>query len=369
MREPPSSPRSIPILPETLAERNGLLMKLTDQLTDYIHAACTGLWIHTHEADEAEREILQHARQQDWKAAVWDVANGLRLSGTTSATGPDANDPLAALRALPALAQRNGTALLLLHHFHRFLANPEVVQTTFNQLIAGKQQRTFLVVLSPVVQIPVELEKLFVVLEHALPDRPQLEGIARELTSDTPDDLPQGEALQRVLDAAAGLTRYEAEAAFALSLTRHSAIRPEAIWELKSQTSQEEQSAHAAPRRRTLRSAGWTGQPQGLLPPRPASRQERQAARHPASGRPRHGQKLLRKGVGQRGGSPYFALGHRRPLRFAGRCYGGQHPPSSSYRRCHESLVYCLWMKSKKRSAAPAVRATAAWPRGCSARF
>jgi hypothetical protein len=82
----------------------------------------------------------------------------------------------------------------------------------------------------------VELEKLFVVLEHALPDREQLEGIARELTSDSPDDLPQGEHLQRVLDAAAGLTRYEAEGAFALSLTRHNAIRPDAIWELKAQT-------------------------------------------------------------------------------------------------------------------------------------
>jgi hypothetical protein len=76
------------------------------------------------------------------------------------------------------------------------------------------------VVLAPVVQVPVELEKLFVVLEHALPDRPQLERIARELTSDSPDDLPQGDDLQRVLDAAAGLTRYEAEGAFALSLTQ-----------------------------------------------------------------------------------------------------------------------------------------------------
>ncbi len=211
-------------------------MKLTEQLTDYIYAACTSLWIHTQEADEAEREILQHARQQQWKVAVWDIANGLRLPGVNNATSPDASDPLAALRALPALADRNGTALLLLHQFHRFLANPEVVQTTFNQLVAGKQQRTFLVVLSPLVQIPVELEKLFVVLEHALPDRQQLEGIARELTSDAPDDLPQGEALQRVLDAAAGLTRYEAEAAFALSLTRHNGIRPESVWELKAQT-------------------------------------------------------------------------------------------------------------------------------------
>src|SRR6185295_2953136 len=64
----------------------------------------------------------------------------------------------------------------------------------------------------------------------------QLERIARELTSDCPDDLPKGEALQRILDAAAGLTRHEAEGSFALSLTRHNALRPEAVWEMKAQT-------------------------------------------------------------------------------------------------------------------------------------
>ena len=88
------------------------------------------------------------------------------------------------------------------------------------------------VVLAPVVQIPRELEKLFVVLEHALPDREQLRTIATELTSENPSDLPTGEDLTRVLDSAAGLTRYEAEGAFALSLARHNAIRPEAFWEL-----------------------------------------------------------------------------------------------------------------------------------------
>jgi hypothetical protein len=150
---------------KTLSERNTLLMKLTDQLTDYVHSACSGLWIHTQEADEAEREIREHALQQGWKLAIWDIATGLRLAGSSSATSPDAGDPLAALRALPALAERNGTALLLLHQFHRFLANPEVVQTMFNQLVTGKQHRTFLMVLSPLVQIPVELQKLFVVLK------------------------------------------------------------------------------------------------------------------------------------------------------------------------------------------------------------
>ena len=87
-------------------------MKLTDQLTDYVNAAFTGLWIQTYEPDEAEREILQHARERQWKVAVWDIANGLRLPNRQAgAQDTGTGDPLAALRALPALSDDKGTAL------------------------------------------------------------------------------------------------------------------------------------------------------------------------------------------------------------------------------------------------------------------
>ena len=115
---------------------------------------------------------------------------------------------------------------------HRFLASAEIVQTLAQQITAGKVNRTFVLILSPVVQIPTELEKLFVVVEHDLPSRQQIEEIARGIATES-GDLPEGDGLQTVLDAAAGLTRYECEGAFSLSLVRHSAIRPEAIWELK----------------------------------------------------------------------------------------------------------------------------------------
>jgi len=213
-------------------------MTLTAQLTDYIHAAFAGLWIQSLEPDEAEREIAQLARDKEWKIAAWDVSGGLRFPNAQldAPAGVGTGDPLAVLRAVPTLAEKDGTALLVLHQFHRFLNNPEVIQTMFTQLVAGKSQRTFLVVLAPVVQIPLELEKLFVVLEHPLPDREQLGSIARELTSDDPAALPQGPELDRLLDAAGGLTRYESEGAFALSLARHGSLQPQAVWDLKVQT-------------------------------------------------------------------------------------------------------------------------------------
>src|SRR5207237_578349 len=86
----------------------GPAMTLTDRLTEYVHACFTGLWVQTYEPDEAEREILLHARQAKWTVAVWDVADGLRLPTSPAAARPEAGggDPLAAPRALPGLAGR-----------------------------------------------------------------------------------------------------------------------------------------------------------------------------------------------------------------------------------------------------------------------
>ena len=131
------------------------------------------------------------------------------------------------------MASSDGTAILVLRNFHRYLGSAEIVQALDTRLAAGKQDRTIVVILAPVVQIPVELEKLFVVVEHDLPGRDQIASIASSVATE-PGELPEGDALAAVLDAAAGLTRVEAENAFALSLVRHGRLAPEALWELKS---------------------------------------------------------------------------------------------------------------------------------------
>lgn len=194
---------------------------LSPRVSELIRACFPGLWVETHEHLDAIREITMLCREEDWRLATWDLESG--------------TDPLTAVRSLESMATPDGTALLVLQNFHRFLQSPEIVQALIRQLNLGKQQRTFIVILSPVVQIPIELEKLFVVLEHALPDRAELEVIARGIGTE-PGELPEGEGLETLLDAASGLTRNEAESAFSLSLVRHGRLTPDVVWELKCQT-------------------------------------------------------------------------------------------------------------------------------------
>lgn len=211
-------------------------MTFTQSLTEYICAAFSGLYIQTFEPDEALREIAELCRQQEWSLTTWDLHCGLSSGAleTPPATATMASDPLAALRALAGQVSTSGAALLVLRNFHRFLGSAEIVQALEHQLAQGKVQRTFIVILAPVIQLPVELERLFVIVPHELPDRNQLEAIAVSIAQ--PDEIPAPNGMNQVLEAAAGLTRYEAEGAFSLSLIRHGRLEPSTLWELKTQS-------------------------------------------------------------------------------------------------------------------------------------
>lgn len=208
-------------------------MSLAAELPEHVRACFTGLWVVTQEPDEVLTEMATLCRIEEWPLAVWGVDRGLQVPGQPLSSEA-ATDPLAAVRtAIPASG--DAASLLVLTNFHRFLGSAELVQALQHRIIAGKQSRSVVVILAPEIRLPPELEKLFVILRHELPDREQLQEIARGVATEA-GELPEGNELERVLDAAAGLTRYEAEGALSLSLVRHRKLEPETLWSLKSQT-------------------------------------------------------------------------------------------------------------------------------------
>ena len=204
---------------------------LKEKLHELISACFTGIWVETHESHEALAEISQLCQENEWRLANWDVDRGLVVG--TDDNPIEATDPLAAIKAINAMATPDGAAILVMNNLHKFIASTEVLQALQHQLLSGKQNRAIVIGLSPIAKIPTELEKLLVVVEHTLPDRNQLEEILRSIAIEE-GELPDEPGLQTVLDAAAGLTRLEAENAFSLSLVRHGKIEPDAIWELKA---------------------------------------------------------------------------------------------------------------------------------------
>ena len=207
------------------------MLTLAASLREYIAAAFPGIWVESHEHQEAIREIAALCKEQQWSLATWDIDKGLQCGNNAALAAPD---PLTAVRALANMAVPDSSVLLVLPNYHKFLGSPEIIQCLANALQAGKTRRTFIVILSPMVQIPIELERQFVVLEHHLPGREQLQQIAEGVANE-PGELPTGDDLIRLLDASAGLTRGEAENAYSLSVVRHGKLVSESVWDVKTQ--------------------------------------------------------------------------------------------------------------------------------------
>ena len=127
---------------------------LTKQLAEYVRACFAGIWIETFEPDEALREIAELCQREEWALATWDVERGLKAVGGSSRDDPaSTTDPVAAIQSASALASDDGAGILVLQNFHRLLGSLEIIQAMSRQIGQGKQSRTFLVVLAPVVQI------------------------------------------------------------------------------------------------------------------------------------------------------------------------------------------------------------------------
>lgn len=202
---------------------------LKKDLKEYIKAACSGIWIKTYEPEECAREIETLAKEMKAVLVVWDMADGFQ-----SPTNPDKSqkmpNPIEPL--LKVASEWKGLdcpKILALHNYHKFIDNVQVMQTLNNEVQKGKQTGTFFIVLSPLIALPIEIEKKFMVLEHKLPTEDALKELALEMSEEIT------EVSDEVIKGMIGLTRGEAELACALSLVRHKKLDPESIWSVKTQ--------------------------------------------------------------------------------------------------------------------------------------
>jgi SpoVK/Ycf46/Vps4 family AAA+-type ATPase len=135
----------------------------------------------------------------------------------------DIKDPL---KALEHVHRGEGRALYVLRDYHPFLKDPSVVRRLRDLAGELRKTRKSLLLLSPVLKLPPELEKsVSAVVYWELPRRREIEAIARRLIGQAPADA-RGQIdsdpgfLEKVVEAALGLTEVEAENVFAKSMVR-----------------------------------------------------------------------------------------------------------------------------------------------------
>ena len=143
--------------------------------------------------------------------------------------------------------------ILFLPNYHSYLMKDcndsvgevEVVHALLSAIPVYMSTERTLVIVSPILRLPVELEKQFFVLDFPLPDqidcRRIVEEYIRGVTKGATDDIkgkvitPSESEMPAILRALSGMTATEAENAIALSYAQHKKLVPLAIAELKTQ--------------------------------------------------------------------------------------------------------------------------------------
>lgn len=204
-----------------------------DELGQLLKARFPLLYVETWEEDRAiaavEAVAADTARvRTPRRTLVWTETDGLREpDGPPS---PDTRDPQRALDRVVAATEPTVFVLVDLHARLGAGGRPDsALVRRLRDVVAhlrGSPVPVAVVLLSPVLQIPVELEKSTTVVDFRLPDEQELRELLQEMlrSNATVKVLADDLQLASVVRAALGLTEVEAENAFARAIAAGGAL-------------------------------------------------------------------------------------------------------------------------------------------------
>ena len=175
-------------------------------LNNYLKAGYPALYIVTGEPLRAIASI----ETEGFASFSWDCLRGV-TDRKSQKIVEDVTNPLSAVKWL---GSHNDTVLFV-QNFHHFINSVEVIQEIQNSIPIWKASGCCLVMVGPPVQLPQEVETFITMLDFKLPTRDELRHIQQELGESVGVDVAED-----AIDAALGLTGFESETAFALSLVR-----------------------------------------------------------------------------------------------------------------------------------------------------
>jgi len=192
---------------------------MTGEIAYLIRARYPLICVVSYEEDRVEKQMAALARERNRHLLIWSVTAGIVKDGQPSV--PDMIDPL---RTLDYIASYPGDAIFVLRDFHPYMSEPQVVRRLRDLAHSLKDAYKNVILLSPILEVPLELEKEIAVIDYPLPGRDELRHLAEELARGVPPeklkfDFSAG-IPDAVADAALGLTYEEARNVYAKSLVK-----------------------------------------------------------------------------------------------------------------------------------------------------
>ncbi|MDR3460274.1 MAG: AAA family ATPase [Verrucomicrobiae bacterium] len=221
-------------------------MNFQTEIETLIRARYPILYIISSEEMRVQNVVVDIAKKRQKKVFEWSYSTGIVPAGTSIQShknrNPATKDPL---MALEQVIEQVEPAIFIFKDFHPFLTknNFAIIRKLKEIALHLKNSFKTIVLISPTMEIPTELEKEVTVLNYPLPTRDDLSELLDKIIEDVRqfkqvkielDDAGR----ERLLQAALGLTLGEAENVFAKIIVKDERLSGEDVNEVFAEKQQ-----------------------------------------------------------------------------------------------------------------------------------
>jgi SpoVK/Ycf46/Vps4 family AAA+-type ATPase len=184
---------------------------MKEELNVLIKAQYPLIYLVTHEEERAEEAIYKVAQQEEHRRMyIWTVTHGMVEYGQPKQTTQ--HNTVSPEAAIEWVVRQKEPGLYVFKDLHPFIDAPGTTRWLRDAIANFKNTEKIIILMSPVQQVPIELEKEVVVLDFDLPDLAALnEVLSESLKKGGKTRRLSVETKEKLLKAALGLTRDEAE--------------------------------------------------------------------------------------------------------------------------------------------------------------
>lgn len=186
---------------------------MREELSVLIKAQYPLIYLITPEEERAEQAIAEIAEQAKSRSVyVWTVTHGITEHGKSQQT-PQRNT-VSPEAAIEWVVRQKEAGIYIFKDLHPFIDSPATTRWLRDAIASFKGTDKIIIVMSPVQEVPIELEKEVVVLDYPLPDLAELDQVLTKQLERTKQRRLESNVREKLLRATLGLTRDEAEKVF-----------------------------------------------------------------------------------------------------------------------------------------------------------
>jgi SpoVK/Ycf46/Vps4 family AAA+-type ATPase len=201
---------------------------MQEELSILIQAQYPLIYLVTAEEDRAEKEIaaIAQMRQQPRKLYVWTLTHGMVEYGQARTTQHNTISPEAAIEWT---TRQKEPAIFVFKDLHPFKDSAAVTRWLRDAIASFQGTQKVIILMSPIQQVPIELEKEVVVLDFALPDLPALDKVLTQQLDQARQNRLTAPGREKLLKASLGLTKDEAEKVYRKAYVKRGKITEDEV--------------------------------------------------------------------------------------------------------------------------------------------